>query len=481
MSQLINHSFLGSRFYQDKNPNYLKINAVTLGESSSYAGYTINSGDISDVLKKCYQDNVTVVVLYNWEKKVAYTKTGFDLNNVSDSKENIGYTAFIVKSRITDSNLNYFSNSPVSVPISVPIPVPVCTHCSVHCPKVPEPEKSNSFVKWNSSKYQFELNNKKFVPVGFNAYWIGFKEEYVYPKQSEVTQMFKMANKMAATCIRAHTLGITSGHSLTLRQSDNSFNQNAFKAIDFAFQEANKYNIKLIIPLTDCYSYFHGHYGHWCETRGVHKDAFFKNKDVRDDFKSNINGWLNHKNTLTGIKYKDDPALFMIELGNEFGNYRPGAGSVAIPTFDWLQDISNYIKTIDNKHLILSPSDESLGKSNEFKVENLDCYGAHFYWKDYYRLDKYANASKDVGKGYIVGEYGDLSDEWFNDLESRVNVHGTVMWSLYYNENGDFNGNPIVHNDGFTINWCKNDMWKLVKLSNHFRRMQQIPQIKNLN
>lgn len=37
-------------------------------------------------------------------------------------------------------------------------------------------------------------------------------------------------------------------------------------------------------------------------------------------------------NQYTGIAYKNDPTIFMIELGNELGNIRPDALSLAIPT-----------------------------------------------------------------------------------------------------------------------------------------------------
>ena len=52
---------------------------------------------------------------------------------------------------------------------------------------------------------------------------------------------------------------------------------------------AKKYNIKLIVPLTDAYSYYHGSYGDFCSNRGLPKTEFWTNGNVRSDFKKFIN------------------------------------------------------------------------------------------------------------------------------------------------------------------------------------------------
>ena len=66
-------------------------------------------------------------------------------------------------------------------------------------------------------------------------------------------------------------------------------NNNAWKAIDFAFYTAKQKGIRIIAPLVDCYSWYNGSYKHFTDTRGINKNDFWTNMDVRNDFKKFIN------------------------------------------------------------------------------------------------------------------------------------------------------------------------------------------------
>jgi len=295
--------------------------------------------------------------------------------------------------------------------------------------------------------------------------------------------MFIIAKQMSATVIRSHTLAASSGYnqnSLRPNSLGGKLNENAWDAIDYAFSMANKYNIKLIVPLTDPYYYYHGSYGDFCSIRGVDKTQFWTNSSVRSDFKNYIKDWLNHVNKYTKVAIKNDSSLCMIELGNELGNIRPDAGSTTIPTEDWIKDISSYIKSIDNNHLVLNGSDECLGKSNDFNIPSLDVYSAHFYWNDFGRMDYGANNSAAVNKPYIVGEYSSKwGGDWFSQIETRKNIKGSVFWSMYPHTGGYKSGDRIPHDDGFTLHYPE-DYSQLLLIANHFRRMQSLPPVNNI-
>lgn len=339
---------------------------------------------------------------------------------------------------------------------------------------------SPSFV--NRSGNGFSLNNKPFFPLGFNVYWMGLDENYAAPPRSRVDEMFNAALNLKATVIRSHTVGFSSGGQATLRPSSNKLNSAAWAGIDYALYKAGQTGIKLIPVMTDAYNYYHGNYGDFCKTRGVPKISFFKNPDVRKDFKEYIGLWLNHTNSFTGVPNKNDPAIFAIELGNELGNYRPGATSTAIPTFDWLRDVSSYIKSIDKNHLVLDPSDEALGKADDFKVSSLDTYSAHFYGKEYSRMDAGSRNASSVGKPYFIGEYNsNFGDDWFQAVEGRKsNVKGSLFWSMFPHDNGKATGKRIPHGDGYTVWYDAQDKTKLLRFSNHFRRMQGLSTVTTL-
>ena len=459
---LVGKTILGNTFVQDPKNDWIKIDNVGVGESSKYGYGTLVSSDIGGLLDKCLADPKIVVVIYEWKTGNAYIKTGFDIDKngiPTDVKIANGYTSFIVKSRIKVT------------------PQPP----SQIKPSIPQQTNNSSFVKLNSNN--FICGGKKFVPVGFNAYWLGLMEDGSYPSYAQIEEMFIVAQKMCATVIRSHTLGASSGYNgNTLRPNNlgGSINKDAWDRIDYAFFMAKKYNIKLIVPMTDAYCYYHGNYGDFCSVRNIDKTQFWTNKNVRSDFKNYINTWLNHINKYTNVAIKNDPALCMIELGNELGNIRQDATSTTIPTEEWIRDISSYIKSIDKNHLVLNGSDECLGQSNDFNINTIDVFSAHFYWNDFNRMDYGANNAAGVNKPYIIGEYSSKSgSDMFNAIESRPNIKGSIFWSMYPHSNGINGGDAIRHDDGFTLHYPE-DSSQLLLISNHFRRMQSLPQVNNI-
>ena len=460
---LVGVTILGNTFVQDPNPNWIKINNVAIGESKNYGYSTANSvkGDIGGLLSNLSQDPNVVVVIYNWNTGIAYTKTGFNLSVSSDYQQANGYTTFVLQSKVSQ-----FYQGPIGPPIGPPI-------------------VNSSYVKYQNG--MFVLNGNKFVPVGFNAYWLSYTENYDYPPTYQVDEMFNAALKLKATVIRSHTLGSSTGSSNSLRPNSNQLNNNAWTAIDYAFYKAQQTGVKLICPLTDSYNYFNGNYGDYCNTRGIDKTQFWTDSNVRNDFKNFIYNWLNHVNSYTKVAIKNSHELFAIELGNELGNIRPDSGSTTIPTQEWISDISSYIKSIDNCHLVLNGSDECLGSStsNDFQVNTVDIHSAHFYGEDYNRINYGANNAKNVGKGYIIGEYSSqFGQDWFNIIEKIPNVLGTMVWSFYPHDNGQATGNRVIHNDNFTLypdNQDSQNTQQLLLLTNHMRRMQGLPEVNQLN
>jgi mannan endo-1,4-beta-mannosidase len=429
-----------------------------------------NSKDIGGLLDRLRGDPNVTCLVYNWKTGIGYAKTGFNLSNEADYKTVSGYTTFILKNKIPE-----YYKLPVVPRPSNPVPVPGTL------------QTNKQFVSWNSLSGTFMCNGVKFVPVGFNAYWLGYTESYDYPVKVQVDEMFTVAKKISATTIRSHTLGHSSGSAKSLRPSNNTLNDDAWRAIDYAFYKAKQNNIKLICPLTDCYTWYNGSYGDFCKTRGVPKSAFWTDPNVRNDFKDYISQWLNHVNIYTGVSIKNSPELAWIELGNELGNIRHEAGSTTIPTQEWISDISTYIRTIDKVHLIMNGSDECLGShiSNDFAVTTVDTHSAHFYWNDTQRLISGYSGARNAGKGYIIGEYNSgFGEDWFRSVESMPNVHGTLVWSFYPHDNGLPTGNRVQHTDGFTLyyepeGWDAQNNKQVLIIANHHRRMRNLPEISH--
>lgn len=324
-----------------------------------------------------------------------------------------------------------------------------------------------SFIELNNFG-NFELNGKVLKLAGINAYWMGLHEDYTYPTFEQIEEMFIVVKRLGGNCIRCHTAGHSSGTSNSLRPSNNNLNNSAWRNIDYIFNMARKYDVKLIAPLTDCYAWYNGNYGDFCKTRGVEKKLFWTLRQVVDDFKEYIRLYLDHYNPLNECFIKDDPCLAMIELGNELGNIRPSHGSINIPTREWLTEVSSFVKDIDKNHLVLCPTDESLGQSDEFRISSFDCFRNDYYWADYARLYKNSRSAQAVDKCFIVSEFDiNLPDAFLSTMVAE-NVDGSIMWGIYPHQNGIKGGAKLAHNDGYTFHYSKDNDGVMMKMARHF-------------
>jgi mannan endo-1,4-beta-mannosidase len=247
--------------------------------------------------------------------------------------------------------------------------------------------------------------------------------------------------------------------------------------IDYTFYMAAQYKIKLIVPLTDNYFYYHGDYSQFCTKRGKTKKDFWWDYTLRSDFKQYIRKWLEHTNRYTKLKVKDDPSLFLIELGNELGNIRRDNDSV--PPKEWIEDITRFIKTIDTSHMILDGSDECLGKSDNFNISTIEAYRSNFYGKDYGRMDDHASSAMAKRKPFLVTEFDSkFEDDFLKHIERNKNINGSFWWCLY---GKDDNGKYIRHDDGYTQYYKEAGSFNnLLRLTNHARRLQSLPEVTSL-
>ena len=430
-------TILGSTFVKDPNlSSWIKADNIVIGNSHEFSYLSGNNTDIKSLLNSVFLDTKVSVCLYNWASGDYYLKTGFNLNNNSDISSKLGFTTFVAQR-------NYIPITPAD----------------------------KKYVYWDGN--QFQGPDGVFVPVGPNSNWLG--QPGCQEDQQE--EIFIICQKINATSLRSHTLGFSTGDANSLIT-----NPENWQSIDKCFALAKKYNIKLICPLIDNYSgYGAGDFATYTSAVGLDKTQFYTDQNARDKFKEYISYWLNHINPFTNEKIKDSPELLMIEIGNELGNLRDGNGinATTIPTNEWLNDIANYIKSIDNNHMVLCPTDESLGKSDEFNIQNMNCYSSHFYWNDNNRINYGCQNSHSMKKPYIIGEFDSNSNSDFYNICDNSGVNGLYFWSLYPHNNGINGGGTRDWSDGYTLHFPENRD-KLLVISNQFRKMQGLPYVNYL-
>ena len=119
------------------------------------------------------------------------------------------------------------------------------------------------------------------------------------------------------------------------------FNEEGFRALDKVIEIAHRKGIRVIIPLVDQHKWWGG-IGEYAAFRGKPADAFWTDRQIIDDFKATVRYLITRKNTYTGVAYRDEPAIFGWETGNEIDS-----------TPEWTREIAAYIKQLDPNHLVI--------------------------------------------------------------------------------------------------------------------------------
>ncbi|GAB2234688.1 hypothetical protein Droror1_Dr00003950 [Drosera rotundifolia] len=212
-------------------------------------------------------------------------------------------------------------------------------------------EPSLSFVERNG--VQFVLDGRPFYVNGWNSYWLmdNAVEDHSRPR---VRAMLQAGSKMGLTVCRTWAFNDGSSYH-ALQISPGQFDEKVFKALDYVVAEARRSGVRLILSLVNNLQAYGGktQYVKWAWQEGIgissSNDSFFFDPSIRAYFKDYVKAVLTRKNTITGIKYKDDAAIFAWELINEPHCMSDPSGDTLQ---DWIKDISAFIKSVDEKHLV---------------------------------------------------------------------------------------------------------------------------------
>jgi mannan endo-1,4-beta-mannosidase len=347
---------------------------------------------------------------------------------------------------------------------------------------------SQQFVTRSGS--QLTLAGKSFRFAGTNNYYL----EYSPPVMTDA--VLEHASASGSTVMRtwafldvpnATDVGDKGVYFQYWDGTQPAYNDGAdgLQKLDYVVAKAKAEGLRLILPLTNNWSDFGGmdQYVRWAG--GTYHSDFYSSPTIRQWYKNWISHVLNRTNTITGIKYKDDPTIMAWELANE---PRCG-GSGALPTdptctvstlTSWVTDMSGYIKTIDSHHLV-GTGDEGFfnepGNASDWTlngsqgvdskafaaVPTIDYLSYHLYpdgwgkdaaWGTQWIKDHSA-AARSVGKPAILGEYG------FKDQSTRNVVYrdwtdavrtsggaGALFWIL---SDVREDGTLYPDYDGFTV------------------------------
>lgn len=278
--------------------------------------------------------------------------------------------------------------------------------------------------------------------------------------------------------------------------------------LDYAIAAAAERGIKLVIPFTNNWNAFGGmdQYVRWAGL-STHTD-FYTSAKIRGWYKNWIATLLNRTNSLTGVKYSDDPTILSWELANEprctsAGVYPDGTCDTSTIT-GWAKEMSAYVKTIDHNHL-LAAGDEGFFCRPESKwtltkkygasgygagfgedckdgidtvalasLPDIDLMSMHLYpdnWKVTTNwgtgwIKEHAAAAARIGKPVYLGEFG-ITDKatrlpvyntWLRTIR-QTGVDGALYWMLA--STLDDGTTPYSDYDGYTV-YCPSPVCSLI-------------------
>jgi mannan endo-1,4-beta-mannosidase len=359
--------------------------------------------------------------------------------------------------------------------------------------------QGNEFVKQAGS--ELRLHGKTFRFAGASNYYLMYKSRFMVddvlnPAADQGFRVMRIwgsldiGNQDGANSIRGKADGVYfqywGGSAPAYNDGDDGL-----KHLDYVIDKAGQLGLKLVIPFVNNWNDFGGmdQYVRWRDTSTPddqvwYHDSFYTDPVIKGWYKNWIAHLLNRVNTYNGVAYKNDPTIMTWELGNEprclsAGAYPRSPNCTTQTLIDWADEMSTYIKSIDDKHLVSVGDEgfyclpnathwtENCGEGVDTvaftALENIDVMSFHLY-PDYWGTDvawgtqwieSHIEAARALDKPAMLGEFGLLDKSMRNpnyqrwtDAVFNSGGAGALYWILSGKQD---DGSLYPDFDGFTV------------------------------
>src|SRR5258706_1149769 len=232
--------------------------------------------------------------------------------------------------------------------------------------------QGDQFVKRDGNT--LKLNGQQFRFAGSNNYYLMYKSQFMVDDVLNATAAngftvmrtwgwLDIGNQDGSNSIRGKSEGVYFQYWDGTAPAYND-GADGLQRLDYVIDKAGQLGIKLVIPFTNNWNDFGGidQYVRWRDSSTPddqvwYHDSFYTDPVIRSWYKSWIAHLLNRTNSYNGIKYKDDPTSMTWELGNaprclSAGAYPRSTNCTTQTLTTWAGEMSTYIKSIDNHHLV---------------------------------------------------------------------------------------------------------------------------------
>jgi mannan endo-1,4-beta-mannosidase len=341
----------------------------------------------------------------------------------------------------------------------------------------------SSFVSVDENS-NFVLNGETFRFVGTNAYYL---QNYQKLDPLVVDRAFGAFEEAGIRVVRMWAFydGYDCGYSQydnsenVIQTSPGMYNESALQDLDRVIAKGKARGIYFILTLLNYWDELGGicQYNTWdgIPNPSTNMSHFIKSENAQRWFKEYIEMLLNRQNIITGVSYKNEPAIFSWQIINEARN----SGQDPAILRDWYQEIAEYIKSIDSNHMVSTgeegfdedmPNQYSISEySNTYvlranegtsylmnvAIPEIDYGNAHWYPADWgfgydvrdANVTKAQNAwlsdhekiARALNKPFILDEYGYAG--WGNaevlfiysklwDFGEQIQLDGSLIWQF---------------------------------------------------
>src|SRR6201988_4313008 len=343
----------------------------------------------------------------------------------------------------------------------------------VASPNAPDSTPKDQFVRQRSGR--FVIGQKPFRFVGANVALMYRDED-----RASMPETLRFAAQSGIKVVRVWAFGEGGPNDVkpmadfedwprhhSFRLAPGQWNEEAFVHLDKVIAEAAKNNIYVQLCLTNWWRDTGGvtQYLRWAGINDAADDSFefginnekailfYSNPETRRLYREHLEKLATRRNTVTGVLYRDDPAIFGWELMNEAqiitGHWAERRA--------WISEMSTYLKSLDPNHLI-APGAWGYRSSAERRewladhaIPTIDYCDVHHYPRAYHDLffntqkalkeffGNRAAASFSINKPIVLGEFGMSVDgfkgfsevDWFKGFfegSLRAGAAGAMFW-----------------------------------------------------
>jgi mannan endo-1,4-beta-mannosidase len=340
---------------------------------------------------------------------------------------------------------------------------------------------------------QFYLNGQPYYYIGAN-YWYGGLLGINANKQKGIERLrteLDFLRSKGITNVRVMAAAEGSGQingvprvSPPLQTEKGKFDASVLKGLDILLSELDKRKMKAVLFLSNNWEWTGGFLQYlnwngllpdtilrrrlsWDEQRD-YVSRFYSCTPCKEDYVKQVSYILDHVNSITGIKYSNEPAIMAWELANEPRPMRPAAN---LEYAKWIAGVAAFIKAKDRNHLVTTGHEGEIGTESMplFKSvhsdKNIDYLTIHIWpknwaWfsennmvadfpgvvnktKDY--INKHISVAQQLQKPLVIEEFGLPRDGHSFDVNSSTGLRDEYYHTIFsYLKNSADTGGVIA-------------------------------------